>query len=397
MMKKSIIIAIFCFFTFPFLTDAITLGEYEQKLNNYIAQANANKAAINKTETEIKSTNTNISNIQQEMKDMLREVEVLRQEVSQFNDEIKAKDSETKKVIEYYQLSQSGNNSAFEYAFGASDVTDLIYRLSIIEQLIEYNNNKIIELNEMIDKNTSREKEINTKEKQLQNKQVQLEGYVVELGEEKSSLETAGVSVAQQVKIYRELVTGYKKQGCKSSDRIGIDCAVHGEAGVFRRPTRTGYITQEFGYTRPGYLHRALDIGSSLGSSTPLYSIGNGRITSIYKDSHGALCVTIEYYSSAKRSWYTALYAHLSRYGNIYVGKQVTSNDIIGYMGNTGYSFGVHLHIEVIPCRLFNWSDSNCSSWSRYTNYVNRLVSSGYKGPRSLIHFPAYRVAWSTR
>lgn len=397
MMKKTIIITIFCFFFFPTLTQAITLGEYEKKLNSYIAQANANKAAINKTESEIRSANNNISNIQQEMKDMLREVETLRQQVSQFNDEIKAKDVETKKIIEYYQLSQSGNNSAFEYAFGANDITDLIYRLSIVEQLIEYNNNKMLELNEMIDKNTNREKEINKKEKQLQNKQVQLEGYVVDLGEEKISLETAGVSVAQQVKIYQELVTGYKKQGCKSSDRIGIDCAVNGEAGVFRRPTKTGYITQEFGYTRPGYLHRGLDIGSSLGSSTPLYSIGNGRITSIYKDSNGALCVTIEYYSSIKGTWYTALYGHLSRYGNIYVGKQVTSNDIIGYMGNSGYSFGVHLHIEIVPCRLFNWSDSNCYSWNQYANYVNRLVSSGYKGPRSLITFPALRVVWSTR
>lgn len=396
-MKKILIALIAVMILTPLATQAITLGEYEQKLRNYINQVNANKAAINKTEAQIRSTNGNINNIQQEMKNMAREVVVLRQQVSQFNDEITEKDVETKKVVEYYQLSKSGNNKALEYAFGADNITDLIYRLSVVEQLIEYNNNKIIELTDMVEKNNKREKEINVKEKQLQNKQVQLESYVVTLGEEKSSLETAGVSVAQQVKIYKEIVSGYKRLGCKSSDRIGIDCAVDGDAGIFRRPTRTGYITQEFGFTRPRYLHRGLDIGSSLRENTALYSIGNGRITSIYRDSYGALCVTIEYYSAAKGTWYTAIYGHLSRYGNIYVGKKVTSEDVIGYMGNTGYSFGVHLHIEVMPCRLYNMSDARCSSWSRYTSFVSNMASRGYKGARAVISFPAKGVTWSAR
>ncbi len=397
MMKKALIAIIVCLVFSPLGIQAITLGEYEKKLANYIAQVNANKAAINLTQNKINSTNRNISNIQQEMKNMAREVVVLRQEVSKFNDEIADKEVETKKVVEYYQLTKSGNNKALEYAFGAEDITSLIYRLSVIEQMIEYNENKITELSDMVEKNNNREKEINQKEIQLQKSQVQLESYVETLGEEKSSLETAGVSVAQQVKIYQEIVSGYKKVGCKSHHRIGIDCAVDGDAGIFRRPTRTGYITQEFGFTRPGYLHRGLDIGSSLRERTALYSIGNGRITSIYRDTYGALCVTVEYYSIAKGTWYTAIYGHLSRYGNIYVGKRVTSEDIIGYMGNTGYSFGVHLHIEVMPCRLYNMSDSRCSSWSRYTSFVSSMARQGYKGARAVISFPARGVTWNNR
>lgn len=42
------------------------------------------------------------------------------------------------------------------------------------------------------------------------------------------------------------------------------------------------------------------------------------------------------------------LYAHL-KYGSVTVdvGDRVDSQSVIGYMGNTGYSFGAHLHFEV--------------------------------------------------
>ena len=42
------------------------------------------------------------------------------------------------------------------------------------------------------------------------------------------------------------------------------------------------------------------------------------------------------------------LYSHLS-YGTVdaYVGKKVNKGEPIGFMGNTGYSFGAHLHFEV--------------------------------------------------
>ena len=64
---------------------------------------------------------------------------------------------------------------------------------------------------------------------------------------------------------------------------------------------------------------------------------------------------------------YTTVYAHLSSrsVGNM---QSVSKGQVIGYMGNTGDSFGQHLHFELhrgamecgkIECNQPNWNRSN--------------------------------------
>jgi murein DD-endopeptidase MepM/ murein hydrolase activator NlpD len=52
------------------------------------------------------------------------------------------------------------------------------------------------------------------------------------------------------------------------------------------------------------------------------------------------------YVSIYHDSTYSTLYAHMSSVA-VSAGQKVKKGDIIGYVGNTGYSFGNHLHFEV--------------------------------------------------
>lgn len=397
-MRKHInifLIIVICIFFCPIKTDAITLGEYEEKLKYYQQQAAANLAEINKTQAEINATNQEISNIKKEMQNLSNEIVRLKQEIEEYNKEIKEKSLQTKEIFEYFQMS-SGENIYLEYAFGAETITDLIYRMAIVEQMTEYNNKVTKELEIMIEKNKQREKEIDVKTIELQNNQKSLEQKLVTLGNKKSSLSAGGSSIQEQVNNFQKLVKTYRDVGCLSHHVIGVDCANYGTAGIFRRPTTVGYITSEFGQ-RGGTFHRAVDISNGDPYNTKIYPIANGTVVSIYPDYYGALCVAIEHYDITTNKYYTSLYVHLNSYApGLRVGQYVTSDTYIGYMGNTGYSFGAHLHLEVTACRWY--VDYNCRNWDAHVNYLKYQANNGFKGPRALINFPAGTYnPWYTR
>ncbi len=142
---------------------------------------------------------------------------------------------------------------------------------------------------------------------------------------------------------------------------------------IWYLPTERGKITQY-----PHWGHNAYDITSPRGTNEIIFPVANGRISGIYRDPNGALVVTV--YHNVNGKAYTSQYAHLSRYANIHVGQQVTINDALGYMGSTGYSTGVHLHLALLDCHLFNPSDNRCHDLNSWFRYSNVRINQNYYG-----------------
>ncbi len=399
-MKKKVIslfvIAIlFASFPMSVLAEEVTYGDYLDELAEAQEELRKNQALIDDKENQVDTNNSTIQSLKNSMQKMSEESVELQEEIVESNKEIEEKQEETKSLLAYLQMSQ-GENLYMEYVFGGDTITDFIYRYSVVEQITAYNDNAIKELNDLITKNENRKTELKNKQEEYEKKVASLNEEIKKLNVSIAEIEGLSPSLEEQVRDKKLLVDYYKKQGCTSRNQvIGRDCAVTSSNAVFLRPIKTGYVTSFIGY-RWGSLHRGIDIGSSTGKNTALYSIGNGTITNIYHDNNGALCLVIQY-RTTNGTYYSALYAHLSRYAsNIYVGMQVNSNTIVGYMGDTGYAFGVHLHLEVWPCRLF--SDSNCGKWDNYVSFVNRSYSSGFRGAESVINFPSKTyTTWYTR
>ncbi len=374
-----------------------TLGDYEEKLAQAKQEAKNNRNAINKTESEITYSRNQIEKLKNETLALTDEIKVLTEEIEKRQFEIKDKLAESKQILEYMQMS-NGKNVYIDYVFKATSITELINRSYIVKEIVDYNKKVVSNLEQIIKDNSKRQEEIDARKVKIASMEKQLESNIVSLGEKKESLSAGGVDIEKEIEIYEKQVNYYKNLGCKTKDVIGVDCAVTGSGtGVFRRPTVTGYVTQEM-YYKPSYSHRAVDIGSKNGRKEKIYPIADGVITSIYKDSYGALCVTIEHYNINDKKYYTSLYVHMSSYApGIYVGQKITSNQYIGYMGDTGYAFGVHLHMEVFPCRLYNSSDKNCYRWSAYDSYAKNMMRNGYN-VRNLISFPKGTYnSWSSR
>lgn len=155
---------------------------------------------------------------------------------------------------------------------------------------------------------------------------------------------------------------------------------------IWYLPTENGSITT---YPNPG--HTAYDITSWRGTAETIYPIANGVVSGIYTDSYGALIITVLHDIDGVK--YTSQYVHLSSYANgMYVGKPVTINDPLGQMGTTGWSTGVHLHIGVLDCALFDPNDPNCPDLNGWHRYGQKRLSENFYGLGVLVYVPQ---SWS--
>ena len=107
------------------------------------------------------------------------------------------------------------------------------------------------------------------------------------------------------------------------------------------------WFSSEFGrrphpFTRKPQFHHGLDIAAP--SGTPVLAAADGVIEIVKRDPYFGNMVQIEHTSTGMMT----LYGHLKDYADdLQVGKQVSREEIIGYVGNTGRSTGTHLHYGV--------------------------------------------------
>lgn len=96
-------------------------------------------------------------------------------------------------------------------------------------------------------------------------------------------------------------------------------------------------VVMEIGLSGP---HRAIDYAAPVG--TPIRTVGDGTVIFAgWKRGYGYLT------SVHHNGTYTTNYAHQSRIAVRY-GQKVEQSQTIGYVGNTGWSTGPHLHYEMV-------------------------------------------------
>ncbi|OZI10530.1 hypothetical protein CEW92_16435 [Bacillaceae bacterium SAS-127] len=121
--------------------------------------------------------------------------------------------------------------------------------------------------------------------------------------------------------------------------------------GYFIMPAQ-GTLTTKF-EERWGKMHFGIDIANR--TSVPIKAGREGKVERSYFSSTYGNVVFLQHNINGK-VWQT-VYAHLAS-RSVNVGQTVKTGQTLGYMGNTGYSFGQHLHFEVHN-GVWNISKSN--------------------------------------
>ena len=395
---SSILLLFVSFVALPMDTSAKTIQQFEAEVEKYTADLQAKQANLAKNDAEIAAIENRIKQIEAQIEEAQQEIERLQKEIEESEAEIKRKSEESKNIISYYQIS-NGENAYLEYAFGANDITDMIYRLSVVEQLTEYNDKVMKELDALIKRNQAAQKELEQKQEELKQLESDLEKEIARIEIDSAKIKETMPSVEAQIKAAKESVEYYKKLGCGATEDIQ-SCEYRiaqasgsslPSVGFFQRPISYGYFVRGIFNGHDGY-----DLSSS-NKSIEVYPIAAGVIHKIYTDScttsypnwcarQGFSCngnakiVVVKH--NYNGSYIYSSYVHLRGYGDIHEGMFVTQNTVIGYMGTTGCSTGPHLHLEIASCF---WMNGGCN----YNTYKSRIIS-----PSSLINIPG---SWSNR
>jgi peptidoglycan hydrolase CwlO-like protein len=111
-------------------------------------------------------------------------------------------------------------------------------------------------------------------------------------------------------------------------------------AGMFLYPTE-GTLTSTMGQ-RWGKEHAGIDIAKP--GTVPIVAAESGTVLRSYYSSSYGNVVFISHYIDGQL--YTTVYAHMNS-RSVQNGETVSRGQLVGYQGNTGNSFGQHLHFEL--------------------------------------------------
>ncbi len=249
------------------------------------------------------------------------------------------------------------NISYFTMLFEADGLSDFFTNIERVGALLDYDN-KIMksyreqkltledtraQLNEQMNKQTQYQTELTETEKDLEKQMSEVDTLLETINNNQSSVSADLAAIkAEEKKLEAELAAYLKKlQEAENKDYM-----VKGQLQWPIKSSTTGYnrITSRFGYRDLSVNgndvsnHKGIDIGVRY---VNIYACGEGKvITSTYSGSYGYYIV-IDHGGGV-----STLYAHLSTLG-VKKGDTVSTGQYIGVSGNTGWSEGPHLHLEL--------------------------------------------------
>ncbi|WP_111645043.1 murein hydrolase activator EnvC family protein [Paranoxybacillus vitaminiphilus] len=347
---------------------------------------------IKKLDMAVSETSGKIHEKSQQIEKTKQNIEVLKRQIAEVQARIEKRNELLKQRVRSLQES-GGVISYLDVLLGAQSFSDFIDRISAVTTIFEADKQIIKEQEADKALKEEKEKELTTNLANLQNDLKELEQLKQTLNVQISQKERLMKSLKQQEEELHEeklalteeqellekqeaamrsqlqqLIERQKAERAKRSSPRSQSFAGGGgdlppvTSGAFMRPAN-GPVTSEFG-PRWGKFHYGIDIGKR-GSSVPVVAAADGYVfRSYYSDTYGNVIFITHVIDGQV---FTTVYAHLeSRL--VGEGQTVSKGQMIGYMGNTGRSFGAHLHFE-LHRGPWNGAKSNAVNPRNYINF----------------------------
>lgn len=336
-----------------------------------------------------------ISLVQEQILTTRENIQDLNESIGQLTLKLEASQAEVQDTIDLFKqrlvaLYTAGNVSTLEILLDSKSLSDFTTRMELIDTMALRDQEIIGKLEDYIAKTQADREQLEAQKQEVASLQVTLEGKEKELAalyEEnqaalgdiqgqvyatENQLQVNEEELAESERLVQEAIAAQKraeeeakKQAQAAAPPAAVETPSSGENGsgngdggsvAVSPPTPSGggssgfdpiwplpgvtYISDHFGGARG---HKGMDIAGPWG--TPIVAAADGQV--IEANATDSWGYSWGYYVLIYHNGtYSTRYAHMSSVA-VSTGQYVTAGTIIGYEGNTGNSFGAHLHFEV--------------------------------------------------
>ena len=324
-------------------------------MEDMVAQKDAIDQEMTLLGSKIETTNAQITAYSQLIADTQEELDLAREDLQALSQAHR----ERVRVME-----EEGSLSYWEVIFQANSFTDLLDRITMIEEINAADRRRIEQMRIAADIVTATQMNLETEkisleetrtrleadEEKLKAKRAQSDALLVQLEEKAEEFELLmAESEILQEELMQEIAEKESELEEAKHDEYLAKLAKEGNnppsSATWVTPVSGYRLTSAFGMRKHPVLgvvrmHNGVDMACATG--TPIYATRAGTVTRTAYQAGGAG----NYVSINHLDGFSSIYMHMTHYV-VSAGQTVSQGQLIGYVGNTGISTGPHLHFGI--------------------------------------------------
>ncbi len=346
------------------------LGTLDNKIAQLEKQISAKEGEVHSLQDQLAVIQAEIDKLNLEIEKSVKKIQRTEAEIEKTTIEIMAKEEDINKKKKHLaelvrMLYRFGQRNMFEVVLANQNFSDILNEVqytTLIQGKTQENLDSIQSLKAELE---AKKKELESQRQKAIDLRVTLEGQKLAQKNQQSQKDFLLKKTKGEEEAYQELLADNKalqKQVISDITELESELAAQGSSGgghavppgngILKWPVIGGTVTQEYGHTEfgggvyPGGVHNGIDISKS-GSAcgTPIYAAHDGTITAT--GAMGGVAYGNWVAIAGDNDGLTTLYGHLLSSADVAAGQHVTTGDVIGHMGTTGFSTGCHVHFTV--------------------------------------------------
>lgn len=334
-------------------------GELKQQINEAKKNKEANMAVKEEIDREV-------TELQKKIDVLIADIDESNQKIEKKTEELEIAQENCDKQYEAYCdraeiLLERGSVSYLEILIKADSFSDFLTRLSLIQEITEYDNNRLKELKAHVKEVEEIKKELedendtlkalkadeDSKMTVLAEKQAESQAIIDKISSDIDSFESAlaaqeKAEAAARAEIARLTAAASRNQSSSSNDSSVASYT----GGTFAWPSASTRISSPYGtrvhpITGKIRTHAGIDIDAAHGTNVFAAESGTVLVAGWNSGGYGNY-VVIDHGGGI-----STLYAHCSSL-SVSSGQKVSKGQVIAKCGSTGLSTGPHVHFEVL-------------------------------------------------